>query len=382
MRSYEETAQRLFERRDAYLTQERQKQKKNRRAAMILSVVLCFCAVTGVTLHTLIRLDYFAAACGSSPGVITEEGYFYYVPHEGVCRYDPKTGAHEPRLSKYWFDAWTVNDYGIYYWRDRTLWVLPHGTEDRQRLYTAPLSESTHISCDLMDDGHVAVTVYDKHAEIKSQLKLHGVSGEVLETLTAPVTYGSHELLYTQKIFTVGGRALSLEPLSLDPLNAHYGVFILKENGESLLPEGQYVGQYPERWGDAIIFSVWDEKSATDPNVPSNTRVWYQYILRPDGDDNAIGREVYVSYFGGGGEDYLFYVNSETVYCMDAHTDEHWPLALPANLSDAVDIYDIRTDGHDLYTTAPWSETQAHFEVVYEEGVPTGLKLIDEDIGR
>ena len=377
MRSYEETAQRLFDRREVYLDRKRQKRKKQRRVAVVLSVTLCFCAVTGVILHTLTRLDYFAAACGSSPGVITEEGYFYYVQHEGVCRYDPQTGKQEQRLSKYWFDAWTVNDYGIYYWRNRTLWVLPHGTEDRQKLYTAPLSQSTHISCELMSDGHLAVTVYDKHAELKSQLKLDGVSGEVLETLSVPVSYDSRELLYTETCFMLGDRVLTLEPA--DDYNS---VFVLMENGVPLLPEAQYAGQYPERWGDALIFGVRDKKAYSDPDASGDTRVWYQYILRPDGADNAICREIYVSYFGGGGEDYLFYVNRETIYCVDAHTDEHWPLRLPEDLPSRVDIYDIRTDGHDLYTSAPWSETQAHFEVVYEGGVPMGLKLIDGDIGK
>lgn len=374
MRSYEETARRLFERREAYLTQERQRHKKHRRAALILSIVLCFCTATGVTLHTMIRLDYFTSACGSSPGVMTEEGYFYYVRHEGICRYDPQTGGHERRLSKYWFDSWIVNDYGIYYWRGRTLWVLPHGTDDRQKLYTAPLSESTHISCDLMIDGHVAVTVYDKNEWMMYQVKVHGVSGGIIETLTAPVPYNTP--LYTDLQITVGDRSLTLEPV-----DAYYSVFVLKENGVSLLPEGQYVGQYPERWGNALIFSVWDKNLYSDPETSGDTPVWYQYILRHDGDDNVIGRSVYVPYFGGGDGNYLFYANNETVYCVDAHTDEHWPLTLPEGLPSTVDIYDIRTDGHDLYTSAPWSETQAYFRVVYEDGVPTGLELIDGDIG-
>lgn len=375
MRSYEETARRLFERREVYAVQRAVRRKRARRTAAILSAAACLCIVMGVTLHTLIRLDYFAASCGSSPGFITEEGYFYLAPHEGVCRYDPETGVTERRLSQYWFDSCIVNDYGIYYWRGRALWVLPHGTEERQRLYTAPRSESTHISCELMTDGHVAVTLYDKHEMMMSQVKVHGISGEVLEVLTPRVSYRTP--LHTDLQVTVGERHLTLEPV-----DAYESVFVIKENGVPLLPEGQYVGKYPTRAGDAVVFGVWDTSKALEGDTTRENWVWYYYVFRPDGDDSAVGRTAYPSYFGGGNGDYLFYVQNETIYCVDAHTDEHWALTLPVDLPDTVDIYDVSTDGFDLYTSAPWSETQAYFKVVYENGIPTALILIDENISE
>ena len=51
-----------------------------------------------------------------------------------ACR---EEGGTEKILSTYWYDGAIVNDYGVYFNRGRTLYVLPHATGKTEKLYTA-----------------------------------------------------------------------------------------------------------------------------------------------------------------------------------------------------------------------------------------------------
>ena len=352
------------------------KRRRFPRWAKALTAAACAALVLWAGIDALVRFEFLTAGCGAWPGTIIGDTYYYRVGHSGIWKYTEADGA-EFLLSTYWEDGTLINDYGLYFDRGRSLYVRPHDTGRIIRLYTAPLMNSTHIGLDLEPDGTVIVTVYDKHAKIQSQLRLDGVTGEVLETATPPSPYNSKELTYTQSTFRVGDRVVKLVPVTdSEPDRTPY---TLTENGVSLLPEGVYLSRYPIYVGDDLYFNADIRKAgaATGETV---------FLVRPDGSDRLLERPAY--YYCGGNEDYLFYVDhlgddgtgsyASDVGCSELATGEYW--TLPRN-SD-IEVYEFATDGQVLYSSCPWDDAQVLWHIVYEDDRPAGLELADEDISR
>ena len=366
---------------DRHITAASCRKKKFPRWAKALTAAACALLTVTVGIHTLYRFEFLTAGCGAWPGTIVGDAYYYRVPHSGIWKYTATSGA-EFLLSTYWEDGTLINDYGLYFDRGRSLYVRPHDTGKVTRLYTAPFTQSSHIGLDLEPDGTVIVTVYNKNEKYYSQLRMDGQTGEILEILSHPTPYHSLELLYTQSTFQVGERIVKLEPVAESGLE--WVPFTLTEDGSSILPEGIFLSQYPVYVGDDLYFDVdgTDEwQNSADAVTTSETVL----LVRPDGTTRLLERPRY--YYCGGNEKYLFYVDhsaredrdyASAIGAYEIATGEYWSLSRIGG--EDIDVYEFTTDGSILHSSCPWDDAQTLWHIVYENGRPAALKLIDADI--
>lgn len=340
------------------------------RLARLVAVAACFCLIVSGAWDTFSRLDYdFGAGCSAYPGEIVDGVYYYYIPHEGVMRYTPG-GESERVLHTYWFEEWDVNEYGIYYWQDMSVYVRDHETGTRTKLYSASKANYSHIRFVLTEDGNVIVTHYNKYKEFAYELLIDGVTGEIIKTVMEPISYDKAKTVYYSDMnYIVGDRHIVLEPVDEKRNN-----FIVTEAGQNILPENLYASQHIEGYfGDVLCLSVWD--GVTSYN--GVTKTWL--MLYPDGTDRII--TIPEERFEGGTSEYIFYpaVADGKVGCVDTLTGEGWLLEADAETA----IHDLEADGEYVYTCAPWAEETACWKLEYgEEGEPIGMTLISADISQ
>ena len=343
------------------------KQTKKHSWRKWVAAAACFCIVAVGAWNTLDRLDYnfFEAACGAWPGEFVNGDYYYYVQHKGVMKYTPE-GESEHLLHTYWFEEWDVNEYGIYYWWDMSVYVRDHETGTRTKLYTADRKDCTHIRFVLTGDGNVIVTHYNKDDEFAYELLIDGVTGELLDTVMEPISYDEAKYTYYSHTHYV----ICNRQIELVPVDEHKTFCLLTEDGQNLLPEGSLVTKNAMSVGGALWFSVREE---IGPKPAEYDRF---AIVHPDGRTEVVTLPNY-SYYGGTTE-YLFTPEDNSkVLCVDVTTGDSWVLETDAE----GDFHDLATDGVYLFTTAPWDHVQTCWKLVYDEsGRPTGLMLISEDV--
>lgn len=352
---------------DEHIMDAKATKRKSNRWVRWAAVAACICLIGTVVWDTLDRLDYnfFAAGCDAWPGEIVNGDYYYYVQHKGVMKYTPE-GESEHLLHTYWFEEWDVNEYGIYYWWDMSVYVRDHETGTRTKLYTASRNDCTHIRFVLTGDRNVIVTHYNKDDEFAYELLIDGVTGEFVETVMEPITYDeSKYTYYSHTHYTVGNRRIELVPV-----DDHKTFCLLTENGQNLLPEGSFVTKNAAHYGGALWFSVRGEMGPK----PAETDTFA--ILYPDGRTEVVTLPNY-SYYGGT-TDYLFTPeNNSKVLCVEVATGNSWLLDADAEGH----FHDLATDGVYLYTTAPWDHVQTCWKIIFDDmGKPVGLKLIEPDI--
>ena len=201
-------------------------------------------------------------------------------------------GENQLQLHTFWCEEWDVNEYGIYYWKGRSLYVKPHDSKKRVKLHSSNWFEFSHIHFDLREDGNVIFIGYNKRTEKRFELLLDGKTGDLIETVMEPTDYDDFEIAYSDAHKTIGEREIVLVE---SVHNSH--LFSLTEKGENLLPEGMYVHKYSfEYWADVLWFGVWDENQRDSED---------RYImLYPDGRNNLV--TVPADYYGGGTEAFLF----------------------------------------------------------------------------
>ena len=78
------------------------------------------------------------------------------------------------------------------------------------------------------------------------------------------------------------------------------------------------------------------------------------------------------------GDDFALYHNDTTVYAADLRTGETWELTADTD----AEWYSLTGDGQYVYSCVPWDEYQACWRLVYEDGHPVALTLLDEDITK
>ena len=348
---------------------ERVKKKKKQRWLKWVAAAACFCLVAVGAWDTLERMDFhfFQAACGSFPGQFVGENYYYYVPGEGVLRYTPG-GESELALHTYWFEEWEVNEYGIYYWWDMSVYVKDHETGTRTKLYTASRQDTTHIRFVLPGDGNVVVTHYNKDTDIVYEVMIDGKTGELLETVMEPTPNDVSKHTYWSRLnFFVGDRHIELVPV-----NEHKTRCLLTENGQNLLSEGMFVGPiHTPSYHDG---AHWLRIGTLDGYESAE----YQQsaVVYPDGRTEVVTLPV-ENYYGGTAE-YKFAVKDGEVLCAEVSTGDSWILERDAETEN---LHDLATNGIHLYTMAPWAEEQMCWELVYDDnGRPVGLTQIAESI--
>ena len=343
----------------------KQTKRKSSKKAKWLSIAACFILIVSGTWNAFDRLDYqfMSAGCSGYPGMIVDGTYYYMQPHKGIMSYTPG-GESKLQLHTFWCEEWDVNEYGIYYWNNLSLYVKPHDSDKRIKLHSSNWFECSHIRFDLREDGNVIFIGYNKRTEKRFELLLDGKTGELIETVMEPTTYDDFEIAYSDAHKTIGGREVVL--METDQNSQLYK---LTESGTNLLPDGMLVRKYSaEYWGGVLWFDVWAENS--------NASEQMFVLLYPDGKTELV--TLPNEYYYGGNDSFLFNPGDDgQIWCTDVSTAETWGLPMDAD----IDFHDLESDGTYLYSTAPWKEEQTCWKIVYSnDGKPAALELVNADL--
>ena len=326
-----------------------QQKKKSNKSLWLkwgtVAACLCLC-VMAITLNTLNRMDYFEESCSSYIGKVADGTYYYEVQREGIYSYNEANGTTKV-LSSYWFDNWSVNEYGIYYNRGTTLYVLPHGSEKSEKLYSS--ASGSRIDFAVQPNGNIKVSVVGKvdgKYETLQSFFLDGASGERIDGNLSETIYqiGDREIIH---------------------LRQENGCDVL-ENGKSILPEGMTVGNSPDAFDDGIMFFI---------NL-DDSDVWSYYVALADGNDYVIeiaGDPPFSIY-----DNYVIYLKDNEFWCLDARNNESWKLKMDA---EEYRVYEFVIDGTTIYSCAPWSENQTCWKLNTDvNGKPISVSMTDENI--
>lgn len=335
-----------------------------KRVAVAASVCLLFAGA----IDTLGRLDYtFEANCGAFLGEIVDGTYYYYEPHKGIMKYTPEREP-ELLLHTYWFgEDWEVNEYGIYYRDGMSVYVCDHETGTRTKLYTSNSVENTHMRFKLWTDNKILVTNYNKDTQIVYEVLVDGISGGEIENVMEKTSYQvANNVYYGDMHLRVGDREIILEPQ-----DEKRQVFVAKENGVNILPEGFYVTRhYQDAYKNILLLH-----KHNDENYKT------VFAIYPDGTNQVIQMPPYGNYSGD--DKFLYHAEplEDGIACVDARSGENWFLAIEANGMEYKEMHNVESNGEYMYTCGPAGGETALWKLVYDDtGKPTGMYLIDNDI--
>lgn len=333
-----------------------------------LAVAACIGLVLIGAVNTLGRLDYtFKASCGAFLGRIVDGTYYYFEPDKGILKYTPE-GETELLLYTYWFgEDWAVNEYGIYYRDDMSVYVRDHESGTRTKLYTSNSAENTHMRFKLWQGNNIIVTNYNKNTEIVYEVLVDGINGRVLETVMEKTPYKvANNVYYSDMHLWVGDREVVLEPQ-----DEKREVFIATENGVNILPDGFYVTRhYQDAYKNILLLH-----KHNDENYKT------VFAIYPDGTNQVLQLPPYGNYRGN--DKFLYHAEplEDAIACVDARTDESWFLEIEANGKEYKEMHNVVSDGEYMYTCGPAGGETALWKLVYDEaGRPVIMKLLDSDI--
>ena len=356
-----------------------------KRLRRFAAVAACLALVVGLGLDTLLRFGYFSMGCSASPGSIVDGTYYFYVSHNGLWRWSEEGGT-EKVLSTYWYDGAGVNSYGVYYSRDRSLYVIPHETGKTERLCTAPRDRCSHMAFPLLPDGRVDLVLYDKHHQMGSEYLMDGRTGDILETLQEDVPYSDFlGDFYYRSVFQLGDHVFRLE--DRDGSRA----FRLTLDGETVsLPNVLWVDTYGGPLGETGEYAILYARTADDAEAEDEDD--RQILLSSDGTVHILP---YGEHFFTGARGYLYSIDYTLVpadtedpwdepdrqptgiRCYEIATGETWLLTTDAE----VDLYQFVTDGDLFFTCVPWDSKQVAWRLQYDgEGRPVGLTQLSPDV--
>lgn len=335
-----------------------------KRVAVAASIVLVLVG----TIDTLVRLDYITGAgCGASLGAIIDGTYYYSEPHKGVMKYTPE-GEEELLLHTYWFgEDWMVNEYGVYYRNDMTVYVCDHETGTRTKLYTSDSTENTHMRFKLWQDNNIIVTNYNKETEIVYEVLVDGKNGDVLETVMEKTPYKvANNVYYSDMHLWLGDREITLEPQ-----DEKREVFLATENGENILPDDFYVTRhYQDVYKNILLLH-----KHNDENYKT------VFAIYPDGTNQVLQLPPYGSYSGN--EKFLYHAEplEDGIACVDARTGESWFLEIETNGKEYKEMHNVVSDGEYMYTCGPAGGKTTLWKLIYDANErPVKMSLIDSDI--
>lgn len=335
----------------------------------VLAAAACLCLVFGGAVQFLLRMDYLKMGDGAWPGTVVAGSYYYKVPHSGVWRYTPGEGS-EKLLSAFWEDGWLVNEKGLYYVCGRSIYLKSHADGKTRRLYTAPLLQSTHIgvsfAADGVQDGALAVTLYHRRKQQRREILIDGQTGALLQELTGWQPYGSDGgVPYWRRFYPLEEQTLELAR-HWSPQEQEFTGYDLLLNGQSVLPQGMYAVQYPQRYGPNLLVRAAQEDEAEGDEL--------QLLISADGEAARLPDHAYSAGVSGA----LFYADEAgRVWCYLTGRKESRLLAADA----AVSVYSMTTDGEYLYTCVPWGSAQTCWRIGYDaEGLPEMLTLVCADL--
>lgn len=328
-----------------------------------LGTAACLCLVCMGAL--MLFINGMGASAGGGGGEFAGGWYYYRLMDDNLYRYNGIAGS-EKVLSGWQYDSWDTNDYGLYYKQNRRLYVIEHESGQKRLLYRSGLFESSHIGFELYGDD-VIVSVYNKRKDSVYEVLIDGETGEVLENVME-LTYGfDYWGQYSDLNYNVGGRELLLEPVRKGERYRFY----ITEKGLRL--SDLQVDIWPEYCDGGLWFNVYDEDEDTET----------YFVVYPEGEkllELAYSRRTMA-------DGYMYWYDYDqtqppgvdiwTMLCMELETGEIWELEVD---TPGVDLEVLATDGKLMYSSFYAAKTVACWEIVYRDGRPWGLRLLDEDI--
>lgn len=399
---------------DEYLQEIDSRMKRVRRRRMWKRGLLAACVllIVGVVVQFAVLFIGIPGARGGNPSPegIAAGGYYYHKTSEGdVFRYSPEEGS--VRLIKGCIlDRWkntgyptTANDYGFYYSKGDWIYRIKHGETKSEKLYRYEVKVG-NIYLYPAGASDIAVEVHydDKNVGLHNELFIiDGITGDRKVTII-------DEYVNQEEIGAIRNVLRKEEPgsdaynQSFDQLNKHTPAFAteitytvgnrtlklaleegkdwfdytyrLTENGKSLY--NGYVEPYDVRTvGDSLVFTV--GRGGNNLGKDLNGYV----IVSPDGTNRVVNVPSVP-----GNEKFFFTVkdmdDGQTILAVRVSDNEKFTLNW--DRPEENNVWYIYSDGTYLWTMGYNGEKGDYlpscYRIEYENGIPTALTLIDDDI--
>ena len=376
---------------------------KTRRRATFSSIAAVFVLVIGSFAFMISNTAWGNAGYGiygESAG-----GYFYYeIPYDGIYRYTVGGEAELiVKVKRAQFYEFIVNDIGLYYIPDDTsVYMIPHGSDESSLFFEDEElnffnmykydSKDLLLRLDYSDDeiyhekeviidgktGEEKCVTYEHKSyyenDVIEELDEQGYSYEdALENTHAII----NEYIADEIDYTLENRNLKATAIS-DKKRYDYGTYTLTENSKKLLADDEHLSDIPQRiYKDCIVFKI-GEKYEDDDSA-----LFDYYIARANGKDSKIKSTSATT--AQGNADYLYYIgDDDNLMYINTYTSESKVL----QHLDELSYKNLFSDGKYIYISDFYFTKRGKtiytiecYEIEFDEnGKPTGLKLIDENI--
>lgn len=367
-------------------------------------VAACMLLLVGVVVQFAVL---FGGGLGSRGGGFSAEGlvaggYYFHQTRDGdVFRYTPEEGA--VRLLKGGvFDRWkstrysiTANDYGFYYSKGDWIYRIKNGETKSEKLYHYE-SKPQYPSLYPAGANDIAVRVTYNRADVITHdevLIIDGITGEcktVVMEQDDPYYESNYPLddpgfidereeqrsmntVYADTVtYTVGDRTLEL--VYQEGKEWYDYAYRLTENGKPLY--NGYVEPYDVRTvGDSLVFTV--GRGGNNFGKDLNGYV----IVSPDGSNHVVNVPSVP-----GNEQFFFTLkdtdDGQDVLAVRVSDNEKFKLKWDRTEED--NVWYIHSDGSYLWAMGfngmKDDFVTSCYRIEYENGIPTALTLIDDDI--
>lgn len=367
-------------------------------------VAACMLLLVGVVVQFAVL---FGGGLGSRGGGFSAEGlvaggYYFHQTRDGdVFRYTPEEGA--VRLLKGGvFDRWkstrysiTANDYGFYYSKGDWIYRIKNGETKSEKLYHYE-SKPQYPSLYPAGANDIAVRVTYNRADVMTHdevLIIDGITGEcktVVMEQDDPYYESNYPLddpgfidereeqrsmntVYADTVtYTVGDRTLEL--VYQEGKEWYDYAYRLTENGKPLY--NGYVEPYDVRTvGVSLVFTV--GRGGNNFGKDLNGYV----IVSPDGSNHVVNVPSVP------GNEQFFFTLKDTDDGQDVlavRVSDNEKFKLKWDRAEERHAWDIYSDGSYLWTMGfdgkKGDYLASCYRIEYENGIPTALNLIDDDI--
>lgn len=391
---------------DEYLQEIDSRIERVRRRRMWKRGLLAACVIliAGIAVQFAVMFVGIPGARGGNylPEGIAAGGYYYHKTSEGdVFRYTPEEGS-DRLLKSSILDRWkdirypiTANDYGFYYSKGDWIYRIKNGETKSEKIYHYE-SKPQYPSLYPAGANDIAVRVTYNRADVITHdevLIIDGITGEcktVVMEQDDPYYESNYPLddpgfidereeqrsmntVYADTVtYTVGDRTLEL--VYQEGKEWYDYAYRLTENGKPLY--NGYVEPYNVRTvGDSLVFTV--GRGGNNFGKDLNGYV----IVSPDGSNHVVNVPSVP-----GNEQFFFTLkdtdDGQDVLAVRISDNEKFKLKRDSSVYDI--IRDISSDGTYIwasgYNGANGKFAVFCYRIEYENGIPTALTLIDDDI--
>ena len=392
---------------DEYLQEidSRIKRVRHRRMWKRGLLAACVILIAGIAVQFAVM---FGGGLGSRGGGFSAEGlvaggYYFHQTRDGdVFRYTPEEGS-DRLLKSSILDRWkdirypiTANDYGFYYSKGDWIYRIKHGETKSEKLYHHE-SKPNYLYLYPAGANDIALRVSYNRADVMTHdelLIIDGITGEcktvIMEQGIPAQAYDSlsiddrnfyaeqeallvsHTVYADTVTYTVGDRTLEL--VYQEGKEWYDYTYRLTENGRTLF--NGYVEPYDVRTvGDSLVFTV--GRGGNNLGKDLNGYV----IVSPDGSNHVVNVPSVP-----GNEQFFFTVKDmddrQDILAVRVSDNEKFKLKWDRTEED--NVWYIHSDGSYLwaigFTGMKYDFVTSCYRIEYENGIPTALTLIDDDI--